>query len=237
MALNGTELVSWMLQVVLAYGAAVLTFLGVAPTKLGEKFLGHLLERKLSTLRHEQDEKLEALKEQLAHLGDRAKRSNEREFEALASIWTRFVEAYLSAQACAHAFTSHPDLTQMSAEDLQTFLQGTELADLQKKHVLDASDRNRAFARMLKMRSINKARDDIFDARLRLRTNGIFVPAELSAQFSSALEVLSKAQVQRYIESERDEGSYGGKEVEFLIINGERIFSELTTAVRMRLLR
>jgi hypothetical protein len=236
MTLNWTELASWLLQVILAYGAAVLTFLGVAPTKLGEKLLGHHLERRLSTLRHEQNEKLEALKEQLAYLGDRAKRSNEREFEALASIWTQFVEAYLSTQACAHAFTSHPDLTQMSVEDLQTFLESTELADLQKKHVLDASDRNRAFGRILKMRSIHKARDDIFDARLRLRTNGIFVPAELSAQFASALEVLTKAQVQRYVESERDGGSYGGKEVEYLIVNGERLFGELTSAVRVRLL-
>jgi hypothetical protein len=203
MSIDLEGLGSWLLQVIVVYGGAVLTFIGIAPTKLGEKLLSHHLERKLSAFKHEQNEQLEALKEQLAHLGDRGKRSNQPEFDALSAVWAKFVEAYLSTYACAISLIRHPDLETLTAEDLATFLESTELSDMsdiQKKQVTNASEKNRIYSNVVAMRLIYKAGDDIFDARLLLRINGIFIPDELSSQFQSALEILSKAQIERYIE-------------------------------------
>jgi hypothetical protein len=91
---------SWLLQVIFVYGVAILTFVGLAPTKLGEKLLSHHLERRLFALRHDQNEKIEELKAQLAHLSDRGQRSNQREFDAISAVWDKFVEAYLATNTC-----------------------------------------------------------------------------------------------------------------------------------------
>jgi hypothetical protein len=227
---------SWLLQVIAVYGAAVLTFIGIAPTKLGERLLSHHLERKLSAFKHEQNEKLEALKAQLAHLGDRGQRSNQREFDAISAVWDRFVEAFLSTNTGVIAFIEYPDLEKLDSDELSTFLDSTELSEGQKKQVVEAANRNSIYCRVVTFRYLNRAQADIFDARLLLRKNGIFVPDDLSRQFKSALELLSAAQVEKYMEL-RHAGRHDGKETLRFLDSGERIFGELLAAVRTRLLR
>src|SRR5882724_510692 len=97
-----------------ALGAALLL-----PTKLGEALIqfriNKLLEgfkseqsRELERLKAEQGRELERLKEQLNHLGDRGRRSNEMEFEAIETVWKAFVKAWLSANTCVGAMISIP---------------------------------------------------------------------------------------------------------------------------------
>jgi hypothetical protein len=229
------DLGSWILQTIVACGGAVATFVALAPTWLGEKLFGHILERRLSALRHDQNQKIEELREQLSHLSDRGKRSNEREFEAISAVWNKFVEAYLSTMTCAISYISHPDLEKLNAEELAAFLGSSELSDVQKKQVADSRERNHIYSKIVMFGQINKAGADNFDARLLLRKNGIFIPSDLVAEFQSAIEVLTKAQVERHIENQ--DGRYGGKEVTALLSGGEGIVRDLQSAVRARLLR
>src|SRR4030081_3299790 len=74
------------------------------PTKFGEKYLSFHFDRKLADLKDAQNQKIESLKEQLNHLGDRGKRSNEREYEALSDIWGQFVDAFDSTERCVTQF-------------------------------------------------------------------------------------------------------------------------------------
>jgi hypothetical protein len=92
---------SWLGQAATAF-VALLAFIGIAPSQLVEKLFGHRLESRLAEVKHEQNTKIEALREQLGHLGDRGKRSNEREFEALSAAWAKFVQAFLSTNTCGH---------------------------------------------------------------------------------------------------------------------------------------
>jgi hypothetical protein len=79
---NLGDLISWLLQPIIAAGF-ILALFGLAPAGVGERLLGHYLDQRLASARHEQYEKIEELKAQLAHLSDRGVRSSEPEYLAL----------------------------------------------------------------------------------------------------------------------------------------------------------
>jgi hypothetical protein len=143
----------------------ILAFIGLAPTKLGEKFLNHHLERKLVTLRHDQNRQIEELRAKLAHLGDRGVRSNEKEFQAIAAAWEHFVDAYAATMLCAIAYSRHPDLRKLSDDETTRYLESSDLSEQQRARVMAASDRNGALASAVEMNQINAAGLAIYTAR------------------------------------------------------------------------
>jgi hypothetical protein len=205
-------------------------------TKIGEKYFTHHLDRKLESLRHEQNTKIEALRADLGHVADRGKRSNEREYDALAEVWERFVDAFLATNTAVMDWQEHPDFKDFSEEELRSFLSTTDLSKLQQEDVIKSADRNRTFGRYLTLRKLQEARLAIHAARMLLRKNGIFIPSSLADKLKSDIEMLSKAEVQRYVEF-RHGGMRELKDVEYLLGNGERIFNELGALVRGRLLK
>jgi hypothetical protein len=158
----------WLLQTVISAGF-ILAFFGLAPAKLGERLLGHYLDQRLSSVRHEQNEKIEELKAQLAHLSDRGSRSNEREYNALTAVWDKFVEAYLSTHTCVISFIQHPDLDRLNNDEINAFLSSEDVSDRQRQAILSASDKNKAYSDVVQIRQINRALKDTFEARILLR--------------------------------------------------------------------
>src|SRR5712664_4885581 len=78
-------------------------FVGAAlllPTRLGEAVFNYRLGKALEGFKAEQSRELERLKEQLSHVGDRGKRSNEMEFSSIKLVWDAFVKAWPSTNTC-----------------------------------------------------------------------------------------------------------------------------------------
>jgi hypothetical protein len=238
--MTGAELwniVSWLLQSATAGGLAVLAFLGLAPTKLGERFLNHHLERKLAALKHEQNEKIEALKAELQHLADRGKRSNEREFAALSAIWDKFVDAYLATQRAVHDFMQFPDLNKLPEDDVAAFLQSTDLKDDQKKGVESATDKVKAYVRYVNLNTINEAGREIYELRQLIRKNGAYIPDELTEKFNTAAEALSLAHIERS-RNFTDQRYHLYEGSLYLIKDGEaKVFKVVEAAVKARVFR
>lgn len=227
-------IIGWLAQTVVVSGVAILAFLGITSTKIGERFLNHHLDRKLTAFQHEQNKEIESLKGRLAHLDDRGKRSNEREYNAITEIWEKFVDAYLSTLACIHAFIQHPDLNKLSEDDTQAYLSGSELSELQQQQVFKAKDRNDMYAKICRLRAINKAGNDIFDARLLLRKKGVFVPDEISNLTKNSIDQLLNAQVEQRVEFQH--GFREAKGSLYLVQDGDKIFNTLEAAMKARLL-
>ena len=110
-----SAVLSWLLQTLLASGGAVVAFVLLRSTAIGERFVSHHLERKLAQYKHEHDQSIEALRAELAHSGDRSRRANEREFEALSAIWDGFADAFLKTNQAIVSYKSFPDLDRLSA--------------------------------------------------------------------------------------------------------------------------
>jgi hypothetical protein len=215
---------------------ALLAYVGLAPTALGEKFLNHHLERKLEALRHDQNGKIEELKAKLAHLSDRGVRSNEREYEALISVWERFGEAFVATQRCIIGGISVPDFSNATGQEVATYLSTTELSDAQKNEVMKATDKKEALSKILQLRQIHEAQVAIYETHALLRKRGIFIPPTIKQSFIEALKLLTGAHVQRSMEFRFSAGAEQGREaVNKLFSDGHKIFDDLEAAVRARL--
>jgi hypothetical protein len=222
---------SWLAQAIVASGLTILGFVGLKST------LDHYFQRKIAAFKHEQDKGIEGLKADLAHLGDRGRRANEREFDALSGIWDAFVDAFLKTNQAIISYRSFPDLDRLPAEDLAAFLEITELSTPQRQQVASATKKVDMYSKIMDLRGINIAGSAIFETRLLLRQKGIFVQTSMVDEFKNALEMLGKAQIERHIEFQHRGAGVGSKDALRLLNDGERTFNQLQAMVRTRLLR
>lgn len=214
---------------------SLLAYVGLAPTKLGEAFLNHHLERKLEALKHDQNEKIEALRVRLSLAGDRGVRSNEREYEALVAAWEQFAEAFIRAKRCAVGALSYPDLTGKHDAEVAASLSAIGVSELDKKEILAASDRNRALSHVLQHRQVGEAHAAIYDSHDVLRKRGIFIPTEIEQKFVEMLDLLSGVSVGRSMEIQGQGAKPGRDAVSKLLSEGDKMFADLKALVRTRL--
>jgi hypothetical protein len=236
MHVDWAAIIGWVVQTIAASGVAILGFIGLRATAIGERLLGHHFDRKIAELKHAYDQKIEALKADLSHLGDRGRRANEREYDAVTEIWNAFVDAFLKTNQAIVSFLSFPDLNHLAPEELTAFLETTELSLEQRRQVSAAADKIKMYSNVMSLRQINSAGASIFDARLLLRTRGIFVQKNMVDDFKSALDDLSKVQTERYVEFQH-KIRVGSPESMRQLKEGEATFDRLQSNVRTRLIR
>lgn len=237
-------------------------FIGAAlllPTKLGEAVFKFRLDKEIEGFKSEQAHKLEAfkservqeletfkasqtqtveiLKEQLNHLGDRGKRSNEMEYAAIQKVWEQFVEAYLATNTCIVNFTQIPDFARMTDEEFDSFLTTVDFSEQQKHQLRKSSDRIKTYSDICSWKLIVRAQHANFDARTLLRKQGIFMPTSLSEAFRSAIEVLVSAQVEQQMDHQHKRSGIGYEKRSALLSIGEALFKETSALANKRLFR
>lgn len=237
MAVTGAEIASWLLQTAIAAGVATTAFFILLPTKVGEKYLSFHFDRKLADLKDAQNQTIEALKEQLNHLGDRGKRSNEREYEALSDIWGQFVDAFDSTERCVTQFIEHPDFDRLSDDEINSFLNATDFTEDQKREFRSSSDKNKLYSRTITWKNIAKAHNQIFEVRIALKKRGIFVPEDLRRIYEEAIEFCSKAEIHEFVRFRHPDSTLGSDTpIQFFEGKGA-IFKRVMDATSARLLR
>jgi hypothetical protein len=226
-----------------ALGAALLL-----PTKLGEALVqfrtSKLLEgfkseqsRELERLKAEQGRELERLKGQLNHLGDRGRRSNEMEFVAIETVWKAFVKAWLSANTCVGAMIQIPDFDRMSDDEVKKLATSSSFSDRDQEALLRSADRKEDYVRLVKWHNVDEARKDIYQARLTLREQRIFMPQEITKQFSDVIERMSGVQVERQMALEHPGVGDLFKVSADWIKDCLPVFEEMATQANRRLFR
>jgi hypothetical protein len=234
---SGTEIAAWLLQTATAAGVATVAFFVLLPTKFGEKYLSFHFDRKLADLKDAQNQKIEALKEQLNHLGDRGKRSNEREYEALSDIWGQFVDAFDSTERCITQFIEHPDFDRLTAEEIDTFLNATDFTEDQKREFRSSSDKNNLYSRTITWKNIAKAHNQIFEVRIALKKRGIFVPEDIRHIYEEAIEFCSKAEIHEFVRFRHPDSAIGRDTAIKFFEGKDALFKRVMDATSTRLLR
>ncbi|WP_315734228.1 hypothetical protein [Bradyrhizobium sp. SZCCHNR1093] len=232
------QVATWVLQTTLAALLAAASFITLLPTKFGERYLGFHFDRKLAELKDGHAQEIEKLREQLAHLGDRGKRSNEMEFAAIKLVWEGFVEAYLATTTCALGHVEPPDFARMSEAETEAFISESDFPDREKDRLRRAIDKHTEYVAIVNWRQITRAGREQHQARLLLRKQRIFMPKELSDQFMEAINKLGAVFVQRKMGSQRlgSTDGFGGPIPEFLNSHDE-MFERLAMLSNSRLFR
>jgi hypothetical protein len=232
-----SDILTVILQTLASSALAIVGFIAIRSSKVGERFLDHHLEKKIGELKHAHDRDIESLRSDLAYLQDRGRRANELEFDALTIIWHSFVNAWLKTQQAIVEYMSFPDLDNLSDGDLVTFLDSTELSDPQRKQVLSASQKTEMYSKILRLRTNNAAGAAIYEGRQVLRAKGIFVSADTVKRFREAFEKLSEARVERYMEFQHGRSIGYEKSLEVLDTSGTGIIADLEALVRATIRR
>jgi hypothetical protein len=215
-------------------------FVGAAlllPTKLGEAIFSYRLGKALEGFKAEQSRELERLKEQLSHVGDRGKRSNEKEYDALSETWNQFVDVLSLTERAIAQFVEFPDLNRADETDAKRFLDSTDLSEQQREDVLRAADKNSAYSGSVRWLAIAKAHNQIFEFRASLKKRSIFIPGSLVSQFEEAVEFCSKAEVTEAMRFRNPNSSIGFDASLAFLRDKEKVFSALRDLTRERLLR
>lgn len=85
----------------------------------------------------------------------------------------------------------------MTEEEVESFAKSSEMSDREKKFLLGSTDREKEYSNIVSWRSVTEAGTDIYQARLTLREQRIFMPASLTKEFGDVIEKMSGAQVER----------------------------------------
>lgn len=226
------QVFSWIAQTLASSALAILAFIAVRSTAIGEQFLNYRLEQKIVALKHAHDEKIEALRADLAHFQDRGRRANELEFEGLIKVWHAYSDAWLKTQQAIVDFMSFPDMNKLSDGDVTIFLETTELSDSQRKQVRAAADKNQMYSKIVRQRTINIAGSAIYDGRLVLRTSGIFIPSAIARSFKEAFDTLSEAYVEQSMQFRSGRGVGFEKSMSVLDTTGEGQIATLEALIR-----
>ncbi len=231
------QVFSWIAQIVTSSALAILAFIAVRSTAVGERFLNYRLEQKIVALKHAHDEKIEALRSELAHFQDRGRRANELEFDALIKIWHAYSDAWLKTQQAIVDYVSFPDMSRLSDDDTKTFLETTDLSDSQKKQVLASADKNQMYSKIMRQRTVNCAGAAIYEGRLILRTSGILIPAAIAKNFKDAFDKLSGAYVEQSMEFRTGRGAGFEKSMDVIDTTGEGMIATLEALLRATMRR
>src|SRR5229473_1080613 len=130
-----------------------------------------------------------------------------------------------------------PDFRAMTKEEFETFLTATDFHDIQKQQLRKAPDRQKTYGDIITWRSIVRAQNENFDARLLLRKQSIFTPSALKDEFTKALDILVGAQSEQQIDHQHRQSGIGWKKRSDLLENGEAMFAALGAAANQRLFR
>jgi hypothetical protein len=180
-------------------------FVGAAlilPTKLGEALFSYRLGKALEGFKAERALELEQLREQLSHLGDRGRRSNELEFTSIELVWRAFVKAWLSTNTCIGSMTQIPRFASMADEDVKSFASASGMSENDQKLLLAANDREKVYLNIVSWQRVIEAGQDVYQTRLKLREQRIFMPEEITKEFGDVIERMSGAQVERRLSLE-----------------------------------
>lgn len=236
-----------------AFITSILVFLGflvLAPSRIGVKYINNAFSKdleefkaelslKLEKMRSDENAKLEILKEQLTHLQARGNLSAEREYDAITMCWDRVVDAHVATTTCLVDFIRHPDLTHIGEKDLETFLNASEFSEVQKQSIRDASDRNRTFIKIVRMRNINEAGRLIREARLLLLKQSPFIQESLRSHLDQQLDLMLTAQSEKYVNFHymEDHGLSKSEKIETFLLGAEDRLRKTAVLVRRRTLR
>lgn len=172
---------------------------------LGEKWINQKFAERLEAFKSEQARELERLRHKINGVFDRAKRLHDREFEVLPDIWGKLVDAHAWASGYISPLQTYADVSRLSAEQLDEYLNGTEFTETQKKDVKDAAnflERQTVYNRIADMYRHNDVAIRLRDFAAALRKNGIFVTPDIKADMDAMLKLISDAVFEKQLNME-----------------------------------
>lgn len=184
--------------------------IGVVPTGvawaffryLGQKWIENKFAAQLENERHEHAKELQELKKKLDAQLSRINKLQEREFEVLRDAWDFLQDAEGHALSLLSIMRSNPDLSKLSPERFEEFLNGSRLSAVHRQEVLDAMDRTKHYQDLIFWYDLHDAKQAYWKYRALITKNSIFLRSEVSELFEKIAGVLWDGLISREVGEE-----------------------------------
>jgi hypothetical protein len=173
---------------VLLAGAVTLSFL--AFRFFSAKWLDTKFSERLESYKHAQQRELEALRFKINGLIDRASKIYGKEYEHLPNLWFELNTAYRSARYLLGGLRQFPDLDTMTPDQLEQFLDRSDLEEWQKTELKAASRKTTYWSRCQDFRAFNKAVEDHVEFRASLSKYAIFFSEDMRSDFENTSNMI-----------------------------------------------
>ncbi|MFK4794797.1 hypothetical protein [Sphingobium sp. ZW T5_29] len=233
---------AWLTNVLAVLGTLGLSVAAVVTAAYGlfrlfsDKWLSAKFSERLEGFKHAQQRQMEHLRLEINAALDRTTKLHQYEFEALPELWAKLNKAFGAVASFLSPLQHHPDLSRMSAPQLETFLKNADLEEWHKDELRSSRDKTRNYIKISFWYTLNKVYTDYNDFNNYFVVKGIFLEDGLKQQISKLRDMMFGALIERQHEEEHPDPRPGRfAEGEKLRKEGRQALDEIGQSVRARL--
>lgn len=187
---------------IVAYGggAAIVAYLTFQ--FLGKTWIENQFARSLERHRHQQAIELQRLRAEIDSVLSGKLRLQEKEYETLPIAWDRLYDARSHVFSLLSPLQQYPDINRMNEEQLEEFLEKSELKNWQKNGIRKSGDKSRTYVEYIFFHRLFYTREACRQFHVYVAKNAIFFPKEIKDLFEQASDLLWSATTSKEIGQE-----------------------------------
>lgn len=175
----------------------------------GAKWFDTRFTKVIEAFRHEHAKELAYLNAEIDGSLNKRIRVQEKEFELAQEIWTSVTEAQSKLLHSISPIQQYSDLRRMDDFAREEYLGNFDLQDWQKREILEASDVQQEFARMVDRRRYSDAANAHFLFEMKRISSSIFWSKEVSDLLNDISKGMNDALIAKEISLDPASDGYG----------------------------
>jgi hypothetical protein len=151
---------------------------------LGKSYIDHKFAARIEALKHDQSVIVAKLKVEIDSMLSGALKFQERDFTVLPGVWDKLDLAFINIRWYVSPLQTESDISRLSDSELNEFLDGDEMMEMQKQQVRDADrrDRQKVWSDIKFLYKTASVRKIYGEYQRFLASNAIFFSEELKAK-------------------------------------------------------
>lgn len=204
---------------------------------LGKGWIEAQFAERLEAFKHEQAKELQRLKVEVDSLLSGALKIQDREFTVLPEAWHKLNDAYSLTGWIVSPFQEYPAISRMFDDELDEFLDASELLETQRSRVRasEGRDRDKAYQDIIFWHRLNKAKKAVGELQNYTISHGLFLPPPLKQQFAEMRPILWEALTDIEVGHEASDNKMRSQAWKDLQAKGEPLHQAIEKAIEQRL--
>ena len=220
---------------IVAYGGGAALIAYFTFQFLGKTWIENQFARSLERHRHQQAIELQRLRVEIDSVLSGRIRLQEKEYETLPVAWDRLYDARRHVVSLLSPFQSYPDSSRMSDEQIEEFLERSELLGWQKNEIRNSADKSTTYQKLIFFHRLSDTRNAYQNFHMYASKNAIFFPEDIKELMDRASELLWSATTSKEIGNEAGDFKIAHEGWQKIQNEFEPLFKEIETKIHKRL--
>ncbi len=186
-----------------------LASLGLAFRFVLPKWVENSFQKQIESFKHENKVEIEDLKLKINTLSNRITKSYEKEFEILSELWEKLQNTLGITLSFTSPLQKSPDFDKMSPEQLNSYLEKSELQDFQKTELLNSSDKVEYYNDIMFWYNLQNSQEHSNEFHNYLLRHKIFVQPDLFNKLQELDTILRESLTMKQIAEESADRKMG----------------------------